>query len=293
MNNLDESQFMTSENKPPDLIGQLIQVGEKLPDDLRRTILAAAPDIVPDLIGLIADALKDDEGTDESLQWAAIHAAELLDKIGDARAIPVLQDVLEQCDPIDYLSSNARLALKDMGEKVIEPCLERYFRTTDDKLRNDMAAIACETGASDERLYQIASETLDRDLTSGANCFYGLGDERAVPLLNAKFDEFKVDQAAENPFAGHDLIELKAAIEHLGGELTPEQQQKLESSNEYRRKFMEVMDKLMDQKEAGGKNQPATNRAGTVVNERKIGRNEPCWCGSGKIYKKCHLPLER
>jgi hypothetical protein len=22
------------------------------------------------------------------------------------------------------------------------------------------------------------------------------------------------------------------------------------------------------------------------------GRNEPCWCGSGKKYKKCHLPEE-
>jgi len=24
----------------------------------------------------------------------------------------------------------------------------------------------------------------------------------------------------------------------------------------------------------------------------KPGRNEPCWCGSGKKYKKCHLPEE-
>ena len=22
----------------------------------------------------------------------------------------------------------------------------------------------------------------------------------------------------------------------------------------------------------------------------KIGRNDPCWCGSGKKYKKCHFP---
>ncbi len=22
----------------------------------------------------------------------------------------------------------------------------------------------------------------------------------------------------------------------------------------------------------------------------KPGRNEPCWCGSGEKYKKCHLP---
>jgi hypothetical protein len=22
----------------------------------------------------------------------------------------------------------------------------------------------------------------------------------------------------------------------------------------------------------------------------KPGRNDPCWCGSGKKYKRCHLP---
>jgi preprotein translocase subunit SecA len=33
----------------------------------------------------------------------------------------------------------------------------------------------------------------------------------------------------------------------------------------------------------------AKNRAQkTVVNKEKIGRNDPCWCGSGKKYKKCH-----
>lgn len=24
----------------------------------------------------------------------------------------------------------------------------------------------------------------------------------------------------------------------------------------------------------------------------KLGRNEPCWCGSGKKYKKCHWSVE-
>jgi hypothetical protein len=24
--------------------------------------------------------------------------------------------------------------------------------------------------------------------------------------------------------------------------------------------------------------------------EERPGRNEPCWCGSGRKYKKCHLP---
>lgn len=31
------------------------------------------------------------------------------------------------------------------------------------------------------------------------------------------------------------------------------------------------------------------NRSRIVVNENKIGRNEPCLCGSGKKYKKCCL----
>ncbi|GAE93255.1 protein export cytoplasm protein SecA ATPase RNA helicase [Gracilibacillus boraciitolerans JCM 21714] len=29
------------------------------------------------------------------------------------------------------------------------------------------------------------------------------------------------------------------------------------------------------------------DKQGTVVNEQKIGRNDPCPCGSGKKYKKC------
>ncbi len=29
------------------------------------------------------------------------------------------------------------------------------------------------------------------------------------------------------------------------------------------------------------------NKTKTVVNENKVGRNEPCPCGSGKKYKKC------
>ncbi|MBI1919187.1 SEC-C domain-containing protein, partial [Candidatus Microgenomates bacterium] len=26
-----------------------------------------------------------------------------------------------------------------------------------------------------------------------------------------------------------------------------------------------------------------------VGSKKKLGRNDPCWCGSGKKYKKCHL----
>ena len=34
---------------------------------------------------------------------------------------------------------------------------------------------------------------------------------------------------------------------------------------------------------------PAPKITQSAQKKRKIGRNEPCWCGSGKKYKKCHL----
>jgi len=27
-----------------------------------------------------------------------------------------------------------------------------------------------------------------------------------------------------------------------------------------------------------------------IISGKKIGRNDPCWCGSGKKWKKCHYP---
>ena len=32
--------------------------------------------------------------------------------------------------------------------------------------------------------------------------------------------------------------------------------------------------------------------SGETVTKKKIGRNDPCWCGSGKKWKKCHYPQQ-
>jgi preprotein translocase subunit SecA len=39
---------------------------------------------------------------------------------------------------------------------------------------------------------------------------------------------------------------------------------------------------------------PVAARAGTATKEApKLGRNDPCWCGSGKKYKLCHFKIDR
>jgi hypothetical protein len=34
---------------------------------------------------------------------------------------------------------------------------------------------------------------------------------------------------------------------------------------------------------------PRSTPPGTAERDQLPGRNEPCWCGSGKKYKQCHL----
>jgi preprotein translocase subunit SecA len=42
--------------------------------------------------------------------------------------------------------------------------------------------------------------------------------------------------------------------------------------------------------DGSGNGQASDENPATVVksDRDKIGRNDPCWCGSGKKYKKCH-----
>ncbi|MGH2965992.1 MAG: SEC-C metal-binding domain-containing protein, partial [Solirubrobacterales bacterium] len=42
--------------------------------------------------------------------------------------------------------------------------------------------------------------------------------------------------------------------------------------------------------DGSGNGQPSDENPATVVksDRDKVGRNDPCWCGSGKKYKKCH-----
>ena len=51
-------------------------------------------------------------------------------------------------------------------------------------------------------------------------------------------------------------------------------------------------DKHREQSFASAFRNVAVNRpsGAAIVNKRKLGRNDPCWCGSGKKYKRCHWP---
>jgi len=87
----------------------------------------------------------------------------------------------------------------------------------------------------------------------------GYGDSRALSLLYRALDEVPLSEDRDD---NRVFIEIEAAIAELGGSFTPVQREKLAGVDA-----------------SFGK--PARSRA-------KVGRNDPCPCGSAKKYKKCH-----
>jgi uncharacterized protein YecA (UPF0149 family) len=93
------------------------------------------------------------------------------------------------------------------------------------------------------------------------------GDRRALGRLVEVFDDLPDD--FEATMADQVVFELEDAIEALGGTLTPAQAQRVDRARQARGALFA--------------------KRGPVRRAARPGRNDPCWCGSGKKYKKCHL----
>jgi SEC-C motif len=279
---------------PQALVRDLRAQEGALPEALRQQCLAAGAAMVPALIALLEAGLADDQAEPEG---ALFHAVDLLGALGEARAVPILLRCLEHDDLFDGLALPAAAALRTLGPSALEGCLAAYAMTTNEAFRDRLAGVMSRCGVHDERLYACLVETLQRTPELGASYLAEYGEARALGVLAQTFDTLPLrDQ--ESPLANHVFIELRAAIEELGGRLTTAQHQKFEAADAARRRLVAQMSWDVDPPTAPAWRTPlrATSGLGPrpplPAGTRKLGRNAPCWCGSGKKYKKCHLPLE-
>ena len=51
-------------------------------------------------------------------------------------------------------------------------------------------------------------------------------------------------------------------------------------------------DKLRQTEKTGLLAAERRNKEEIIMSEKKMGRNDPCWCGSGKKYKHCHMEFD-
>jgi SEC-C motif-containing protein len=279
---------------PQELVRHLHGYEGVLPDAVRRPLVAAGAPLVPALIALVETALADDQ-TD--LGWAPLHAIDLLGVLGDAQAIAVLLRCLDREDDLDLRVEHAEAALRALGAHALEACVAAYATTTRDAVRDRLAGVMSQWGLHDERIYTILVDTLQRTPELGANYLVDYGDVRALDVLAQTFDALPLREGA-TPVDNHVFLELRCAIEDLGGHLTERQQAKCAQADAPRRRLVaqlpwevEAPGRAIGRSTSVARAAPGTHRP-LATKTRKLGRNAPCWCGSGKKYKKCHLALE-
>jgi hypothetical protein len=279
---------------PQDLVQHLRGYEGQLPEAVRRPLVAAGASILPALIALVEDVLANDQ---TEWGWAPLHAIDLLGALGEARALPVLLRCLDLEDELDLRVEQAEAALRALGARVLEDCVAAYAASPQEAFRDRLAGVMSQWGLHDERIYAALLDTLQRTPELGANYLVDYGDPRAVEVLAQTFDALPIREG-DNPLANRVFIELRCAIEDLGGHLTAAQQHKFAQADAARRRLVAQLPWDLDAPgESAGRAitvaraAPGPQRPRTT-GKPKLGRNAPCWCGSGKKYKKCHLPLE-
>lgn len=297
-----------------DLIEQLIKDEYPGPDFFDK-ILAEGESIAPILVELVKE---DAEQPDVNGYLAVERSVTLLGKLKYTEAIEALLDLLEGTTPQEMLQDHIMENLKEFGTTLVEPVMERLPKADNWDTKGNFLIILSKTGTKDERIFQGIVEFLDEDLALGSYCFRNLGDPRALPFLSKKFDDLEVEEAGVL-FANQDFFELEDVITHLGGSFSAEQLKKLEKIRAQRSDYSSLLENLIDvsQKNISGSDILAQNLSSLLTNPQqkdkdpeeesyelpekpvkkqaipKIKRNQPCWCKSGKKYKKCHLKKDK
>lgn len=111
--------------------------------------------------------------------------------------------------------------------------------------------------------------------------FGDYGDERALPLLRRAIEEFEPDW--HSPVGVRDLADYTEAYERIAGALPTDLAEYVESLREdHAAEIKAIQDSFQ-----GAFDVMRAEAARTPAVSAKVGRNEPCICGSGKKYKKC------
>ncbi len=223
------------------------------------------------------------------------HACLLLGNIGATSAIPVLIELFYRYDS-DLLEDVVR-ALIMLGTEVVEPALAAARDGSLAWYPRAMASnAAIEAARSDPALQKHVATTL-RDLladyvaqadalednevsmvTSLVMDLAELADPEARDLIDAAFKAGIVTQIMIDPQEVNRLY-------RKGGETfrsDPHVWMK-----RYRRRYRERLSRERRRRREAQRPQPRAVRAGQKQ-QPKLGRNDPCWCGSGKKYKHCH-----
>ena len=270
----DEPEAVTRELEPHRLLHELFVAGLNAIDaSLIDRVLARGADCAPLLLGVLnaygEDLLHDNDGL-------VVRALALLGEIGDPAALNALARFVPLED--ETIGGAARWAFTRIARQRPAETLDIVRRLAIGAEALDLAALAQQLclmpdapGRADVLLSLADNigefENDERDLVivsmlTSALVMHGAHAEPAI-AIEARYG------AQLSREARKELKNLRAEIEAARQEIAEVQEPSI----------YEVCLDGFDVVEG-----ETFERA-----EPKLGRNEPCWCGSGKKYKKCHL----
>jgi HEAT repeat protein len=259
------------------LVRRVLEHVEKLPASLRSDILARGPEAVAPLVEVLCDeplALNTAPGGG----YAPIHAVELLTHLKAPEAIAPMVRRLMHTEPGEVLYDTLLYALEELGPTVAPAALEALADARNADERFGLLSVLSHCGVRDERIYAALLAQLQEDTIAAAMNLAHYGDARAIEPLTRALAAHEVDEDTEDLFANQAVIELQLAIEKLGGTLDAAQLEKAARARRSRHRLSSLFQRVLD-----------TLPPPPVTRAPRPGRNEPCWCGSGVKYKKCHL----
>ncbi len=255
----------------------LFDEGEDLSEASRRRIVELGAQATPRLVSILADRrLWDDQAPGAG--FAPIHAVEILGEVGDEAALGPLFDAYRRVDPDAILDDALTDAIRGYGEAAVRAG-RRALESWDDPFLEDLAYLFAGLGVHHTKALQVLLKYFLKHPVPGAELLAEYGDPLAADALRVALDRYIVASDGQTTYR-RPIFALADAIEELGGELSDQERDAIERIKARRTLDEEVLDKLAFKK--------APDDSATVVNERELGRNDPCWCGSGKKYKRCH-----
>jgi len=145
-----------------------------------------------------------------------------------------------------------------MDEEAIAKTEEKRSRIGDETFWEALRRVGLQTN---DMLWMEHLETMDH-LRSSVNLrAYGQRD----PLVEYKKEGLRLFRELEEGF----VAQIAAVVPNIAMVQMPQTPQKTVESRE-------------------GDTAPATQNTAPIISGPKVGRNDPCPCGSGKKYKKCH-----
>ena len=150
---------------------------------------------------------------------------------------------------------------------LVEPALSLLEGERDRDVRDSLCCVLAKAGVRDHRIYRALCKAFEASDRFAAPLLADYGDPAARSLVLDAIDHF--DSTPEDFGSASDLRTLVESAEMLGGPLPANLQARVDHwFADWERHRQRMV-------------------SSTPVARRKVGRNEPCPCGSGKKYKRC------